>query len=172
MARISKAWLDAQEELETFKSEFESKYGFLLTVYISHNKVTQIPCIGLDELLEESNQLLMERNPSGYINASFGKVKINNGIKTKTRAREIVTIRQIFCYIARELGYTTVGIARFLGKDHATIIYSSNSVKDFMETNYIPVVEVYTVLKNQLIVKYGTYRGSEEQESDSEGSIV
>lgn len=168
MATVSKAWLDAQEELEKFKCEFEKKYGFLLTIYMSNNRIKEIPRLGLTELLDELNLTLNERHPSGYVNASFGNVQLTHGIKTKTRARDVVIMRQLFCYISRELGYSTVGIGKFLGKDHATVIHGVKAIKDCLETNHAPVVELYTLLKGKLIVKYGTYEGNKEQGSDSE----
>ena len=52
-------------------------------------------------------------------------------ILSKTRIREIVEARQLFCYIIRErFGYPLSKVGRMVNRDHATAIYSIKSHKD------------------------------------------
>lgn len=59
---------------------------------------------------------------------------------TKNRKGSTIIARQIFCKIAKDLGYTYMYLARYLNKDHSTLIHAYNKaetliyVKDFLFT--------------------------------------
>ena len=52
----------------------------------------------------------------------------------KCRKREIVAPRQEGIYLSKMLGFKVVHIARFLNKDHSTILVSIDTIKDAMDT--------------------------------------
>jgi len=52
-------------------------------------------------------------------------------ILSRTRIREIVEARQMFCYVVREkFGYPLSRIGRMVNRDHATAIHSIKAHKD------------------------------------------
>ena len=61
----------------------------------------------------------------------------------KTRRRDIVAYRQVFCYIARNSGYTFKAIGDVIQKDHATVIHSCRSISDLLEIKDPDIVRLY-----------------------------
>lgn len=154
MAQVSKVWLAAQKEIEEFKHAFEKKHGFSLAIHIRNSKFVDVPVVGLSEILEETNRILFDLHPDGIVHCSYGKVNISDGITTKTRIHEVVVMRQIFCYIALEFGYTFTEIGRFLKMNHSTIIAAKKSLESSFETNYNGAFEKYQAVKSSILIKY------------------
>lgn len=50
--------------------------------------------------------------------------------KGPVRYSEIVRARQIYCYFAREMGYTYQKVASVINRDHATVIYACKVVEN------------------------------------------
>ena len=52
----------------------------------------------------------------------------------KTRLREVVMMRKVVCYImSRKLGYSLTAVGKLLEKDHATVLYHSNCVENYLK---------------------------------------
>mgnify|MGYP005993807127 CR=1 FL=1 len=69
-------------------------------------------------------------------------------IKNKSRKRDIVYAKKIYCNLAREKGYTFKAIGEFIGLNHATVVWHNNDTpyllkqdKEFMD-NYLKVKEL------------------------------
>ena len=50
--------------------------------------------------------------------------------KGTVRYSEIVRARQIYCYFAREMGFTYKKVASIINRDHATVIYACKVVEN------------------------------------------
>lgn len=50
--------------------------------------------------------------------------------KGTVRDAEIVRARQIYCYLAKEMGYTFKKIGSIINRDHATVIYACKVVSN------------------------------------------
>lgn len=50
--------------------------------------------------------------------------------KGNIRDAEIVRARQIYCYMAKEMGYTFKKIGAIINRDHATVIYACKVVSN------------------------------------------
>jgi chromosomal replication initiation ATPase DnaA len=50
--------------------------------------------------------------------------------KGNVRYAEIVRARQIYCYFAREMGFTFSKVASIINRDHATVIYGCKVVEN------------------------------------------
>ena len=67
----------------------------------------------------------------------------------KRRKRELVELRVLFFALAKErtrLSY--VDIADYLGKDHATVVYSLKMWRDFIHKNYQSYFDAYLTTPN------------------------
>jgi chromosomal replication initiation ATPase DnaA len=51
---------------------------------------------------------------------------------TRNRKGPIVIARQIFCKITKDLGYTYTYLARYLNKDHSTLIHAYNKAEELI----------------------------------------
>lgn len=71
-----------------------------------------------------------------YCVASYYKLS-ENSILSKKRTKEVAFARQVAMYLAKELTNSTletIGL-NFGGKDHATVLYSCNSIKEQIKNN-------------------------------------
>jgi len=72
-------------------------------------------------------------------------------VKSRSRKHEIVIVRQIFCYLARELTKDTdKEIGNVIERDHSSVVYSCKMVKNAFETRYCQMTQLYDKLKNAL----------------------
>jgi hypothetical protein len=154
MAQVSKVWLEAQQSIEEFKSEFEKKYGLGLMIYIRNSKYVNIPSVSLSDILEETDKVLFTLHPSKIVHCSYGKVNIQRGITTPSRIHEVVVMRQIFCYIALELGYSFTEIGRFLSMNHSTIIAAKKSLDISFKTNHNGASDKYQAVRTNILIKF------------------
>jgi hypothetical protein len=111
--------------IEEFKEKFQGKLGYkpavLTRVEIGS---TYIPPMTLDELISYFDPFLPDH---------FGK-KLT--LLTRSRKREIVELRMMFCYLARSMKYNLGTIGDKLGgRDHTTVIHCVNTFVDLIETN-------------------------------------
>lgn len=86
------------------------------------------------------------------------------------RQREVLVYRQVYCYIAREKGYSYASIGRQIQKDHATCIHSHRLVSDLLETKDPLTKGIYDKVVQNLIEEdyVATIEPDFEQESDIE----
>jgi hypothetical protein len=154
MAEVSKVWLEAQQSIEEFKNDFEHKYGFGLMIYIRNSKYINLPPIGLSDILNETNRMLFILHPSKIVTCSYGKVNIDQGVTTHTRIHEVVVMRQIFCYIALEFGYSFSEIGRFLNMNHSSIIAAKKSLDVSFQTNYNGASDKYQAIRSNILIKF------------------
>ena len=71
------------------------------------------------------------------------------------RARCIVLTRQVFCYVAKQIGgYQVVEIGRFLGKDHTTVIHSVKKMNHYFFTSDTLAMNYYERVSEMLNRKY------------------
>lgn len=76
-------------------------------------------------------------------------------IKGRTRPREVVTARQVFCYYAintMKMRFTDVG--KFLDRDHSTIMYSNETAKDRKMTDDLTFAPYFDKVGNILFNEY------------------
>lgn len=78
---------------------------------------------------------------------------IPHDILAQNRQRAISTARHLFCYVAyKHYGYCLTAIARFLNKDHSTIIHSINTYQNYLNCNYKLEAKYYAQCKNILSI--------------------
>lgn len=108
-----------EQLVQKFRDEFFQKIGYYPTV-ITNNKETLVTT-SLEDLEDYFEPFL----------------PFQHGVKVKleafNRIRSLVELRNIFCHIAREMGYTLREIGQHLNKrDHTTVIHN---IKTFDSLN-------------------------------------
>ena len=71
----------------------------------------------------------------------------------KSRREDAVIHSQAFCKICKEFNYGPSEIARFLEKDHSTVIYSIRKASDLLSINDNRFLTVYNTVKREIINK-------------------
>ena len=65
------------------------------------------------------------------MNVVCHSLKLNKKeVMGKTRFEHLVRARQIYCYVARQNGFTFDVIGKYIKRDHATVIYGCKLVKN------------------------------------------
>jgi chromosomal replication initiator protein len=112
--------------IKEFKEKFEDKLGYSPVVLTKVSSVgnSEIPMISLDELSSYFDPYLPEL---------FGSPL---SLKSSSRKRELVELRNIFCAIARMMRFTCVSIGEFLGgRDHTTVLHNVGTFNNLIETS-------------------------------------
>lgn len=112
--------------IEQFKQTFQEKLGYepLVLTKVQLDTDGYLPILSLETLQEMFEPFL----PLKY------DKKIS--LVSKHRYREVVELRNVYCYLARMMGYSLIVIGQSLGnRDHTTVIHNVTCFKNLMETN-------------------------------------
>lgn len=113
--------------IKEFKQKFYEKLGYVpvvMTRVKGESEDEQLPILTLEELESCFESLLPKR---------FGTTL---RLGSKNRKRELVELRNIFCALARMMGYTFTDIGKHLGgRDHTTAIHNVNTFKDLIKVD-------------------------------------
>jgi hypothetical protein len=111
--------------VEEFKTVFREKLGYFPIVFTKNDMdAADIPLMSLEELNSYFEVFLPMK---------FGE---KLPLQTRFRMREIVELRSIFCFLAKNMRYSLNNIGKHLGgRDHTTVIHGLNMFRDLMETN-------------------------------------
>jgi chromosomal replication initiation ATPase DnaA len=107
----------------------------------------------IDELLPKLEQEEIASVIEKYIPAfRFGA----HGLKQRTRNRELVDLRKIYCILAQKAGYSLREIGLFLnGRDHTTIIHNIEKGMNHLETEHKFKTLFHWIQKDLMILYEG-----------------
>lgn len=73
-------------------------------------------------------------------------------IESKSRKRELVLYRQLFCYfMMKSKAFSLKSVGELIGnRDHTTVIHSVNTIQDLIDINDWQVVTSYNKIKQLL----------------------
>lgn len=113
--------------IEQFKEAFKEKLGYepvVITKTTDSSNEEKVPLMSLE---------VLKQHFSPFLPQVFTRT-IN--LESKYRKRELVELRNIYCYLAKQMGYSLKTIGDSIGnRDHTTIIHNITSFKNLMETN-------------------------------------
>lgn len=111
--------------IDEFKQKFNEKLGYEPVVFTKvENSPYAIPIMSLEHLAEYFEPFLP------YL---YGK-KLT--LFCKSRKREVVELRMMYCFLARMMKYKLETVGKMLGgRDHTTIIHNVTCFTNLMETN-------------------------------------
>ena len=112
--------------IDEFKTKFEEKLGYqpIVLTKVTVDDEHSIPLMDLNQLAHYFIPFLPSQN--GRVMHLFAK----------SRKRELVELRMIFCALARSMKYTLVSIGEFIGgRDHTTVLHAVGVFNNLIETN-------------------------------------
>jgi hypothetical protein len=98
----------------------------------------------------------MKRLPTQFADTEMNSLKeiisdtTGINIMDKNRFRQVVDARIVFSKIIRERGYTFSSIARYLNKDHTTIIHYICECNSLIQTND-KIMETYLICRDKFL---------------------
>lgn len=98
----------------------------------------------------------MKRLPTKFADTEMNSLKeiisdtTGINIMDKNRFRQVVDARIVFSKIIRERGYTFSSIARYLSKDHTTIIHYICECNSLIQTND-KIMETYLICRDKFL---------------------
>lgn len=131
--------IQADELVEKFRDEFHNLFGVHPTVLYNF----AIKRIDIRYLEKITNEVLWETCPGQY----------TEGIRSKNREQALSEHRQIFYKLAREMGYHYSYLAKYIGFDHSTAVYSVKKVESLLALNDKITIKLYQTVKNKLYDK-------------------
>jgi hypothetical protein len=118
--------------VEEFRRTFQEKLGY--KPIIITRSTEDIPSVSLETL----DEIFEEFIPEG------------EDLKSMSRKREIVDLRAIYCYFAKNMNYSLKTIGNHLGnRDHTTVIHNIDIFFSQIETNKFLVI--YQAIKEKLL---------------------
>ena len=134
---------EVEEEIARIKEQFKSKYGINLVILTPADAITRLT-------IPETGEII-NRHLAKYSVDHYKKVA-----KKKSRREDAVIHSQVFCKICKDLNYGPSEIARYLEKDHSTVIYSIRKANDLLSINDNRFLTVYNTVKREILDKmYG-----------------
>lgn len=139
--------------IEQFRETFYEKIGYypMVVTHVQVDSNYSLPLMslqGLQDLFEPFLPYKHDRKLS---------------LKSKSRYRELVELRNIYCFLGRTMGYSLATIGESLGnRDHTTVIHNVGCFKNLMETDDAfrqKYLRILTYIKQQ-------YEPSVMEESD------
>ena len=111
--------------IEDFKKMFHQKLGYQPIVFTKMEKdASDIPYLSLEKL-------------DGFF-TKFLPIKYGETLQLQSsqRMREIVELRSIFCFMAKNMKYSLKNIGFHLGKrDHTTVLHGLKIFRNLLETD-------------------------------------
>jgi len=90
-------------------------------------------------------------------------VKFPEGLRTRSRKRDLVLLRQCVYKISRNQSYGLDMIGDYYGYDHATVIHGVRVIDNLIDSKNIDVINTMNMLENQLKEKYGKVKNEDEK---------
>lgn len=112
--------------IEEFKTVFQQKLGYSPVVFTrTERNESGIPYMSLEELDGLFTKFLPTR---------FGNPL---PLQTSWRMREIVELRSIFCFMAKNMKYSLKNIGLHLKRDHTTVMHGLKIFRDLFDTDEV-----------------------------------
>ena len=128
---------EAKAAVSKFCKNFYLTYGVYPTVLYTLNK-TKIRTISLKNAEDLVNTVLQRTYTDDY------------EVRSKTRLKHIIIYRHVMFKILYDMGYTYTVLANYFKYSHATILYASNTITNYLKFNDQKTIEVYNILKNEI----------------------
>lgn len=152
VAELSEKREKMEAVANAFKSSFYNEFGFEpLVFYEDLNEIKEhyrrrvANIIGMDEIIEICNR---------YVDIN----QFPNGIKNRSRKRELVLIRHLFMYFAYRLNFNTTTIGKKLGYDHATVIHAHKQISALLDTGNSECIKLHSLIYEEIREKTGLDR--------------
>jgi len=128
---------EAYAAVNKFCKEFQLTYGVYPTVLYTLNK-NKLKIISLNNIEELINNILKRTYHDSY------------NVRSKTRLKHIIIYRHVMFKILYDMGYTYTVLAEYFKYNHATILYASNTITNYLQFNDQKTIEVYNIIKNEI----------------------
>lgn len=122
--------------VENFKQEFKNQFGVNVTVIYN----LSVDKVDIEFLEKITNEVLKINCPGDYA----------EGIRSRRRHQALSEHRQIFYKLAREMGYNYSYLAKYIGFDHSTAVYSVRKVESLMKLKDKITIDLYQTIKTKL----------------------
>lgn len=131
----------ARELVENFKKMYHKEIGLPIVIIACYDNTMSMDILSLDQLKEITDEL----------------IQINKSILDKTRKKEVIIYKHIFCKVAKEMGYTLSYIGNYLKIDHSTVIHSISKINDLLDIESKEYIIAYSTFieKVKEKIEYG-----------------
>lgn len=157
------------QDVSQFIESFESKHKYPINVEIGGIQ-SSIAVADNPERLNQTDIVSLITNAMHSFDEDLKQYKSLRNLKT--RKRDVLIWAQLYSYLAWRYGYNKSCIARFLNKNHATIIHSIKTIENYKDTKDVEYVAIYEHLKKYIQEYVGTNAGNPDRQTYSESALV
>lgn len=129
-----------------FIENVKTKTGVELTMKIINNNTA---IVNIYEFKKNHKPILTLEVIENVVLENYPITITSQQFKSKDRRREFVDVRAIFSYIARIYKYPYCQIAKYLGRDHTSIIHLVRKTNDLLEVDVV-FKDVYFNIINKI----------------------
>lgn len=152
--------LNILKEVKNFKMKLNNKYGIDVHIFVK----------------SDTERLSLEAIEAACVrvfNRLFPLLDDVDTISGRTRVRQFVMLRQIFCYIAvNDYSYGKSETGRYMLRDHATVIHSIKACENYMFQNHREFMDAMISVKQELQKYVGNISKDNAGEDNSESDAV
>lgn len=123
MAKKKISQMKMNQRIKIFQDEFFFEFGVMPFVSYKDLQTKRNPGITIKQLEFIINNLLWAKYPKEF----------PGGIREVSRVPKFLRFRQYFFKICSDFGFNKSGAGRYLDKDHATVIHSTNYINKLIE---------------------------------------
>lgn len=131
---------DANKLVSDFRLYFFTRFGVNASIFYDLKETDRPPAVPLDKLEEIVNSFLHDEYPEKY----------PNGIRSRTRKKELIMYRHMFFKLAIEMGYSCNAAGGFLEYSHCQALWSKGVITDFIDVKDKYITELYFNIKNKI----------------------
>ena len=149
--------LEMTNEIQQFKTEFESKYEKNINILVSDQSDVVVNVRQWEDeiiAMKEAHQIktieILEKLVLGTMRQLYPDFKGRRSLGKDCRKREFVIFKQIFCYMCNKIGFTLQYTGAHINKHHASVIHSIRQVEGLLDIGDPQICEAYTELKNNI----------------------
>ena len=147
------------KKIQSFKKKFFKEYGVHLYVYSAGEPDYRIDL----KTLEECTLVALKK--------SYPVYNYMKHLRYRTREKAYITHCHVMSYIAHNEGYTKTSIAKFLLKNHATVINSCKQVDNALFTKDKLILTALNNILKEIETYVGIVPKNFESQLDSKPSV-
>jgi chromosomal replication initiation ATPase DnaA len=135
-----------QISVKRYQSSFYKRFGFRPIIIYEDIHDIKIAAIMKKRLNTTITLDDLVRIVDGFVNMSI----FPDGIKTKSRKKDIVILRQIYMYFAYKFDFSVVNTAQKIGYHHAMVTHSVKMISNAIDTNDKLYLKNFMEIKNEI----------------------
>jgi hypothetical protein len=148
---------EMKQLIKVFQEDFYNKFAIVPVVHYKVNG--KLPALSLQQI-----DLTVDK----FVN----KHDFPNGIRTKSRKREVVIPRYCAFKLAIDNGFTLERIGLYFGNfDHSTVLHAKKTINNLITICDKKVLDIWNEIENYILINYNIEDEQEDKLNGNDGDV-